>query len=163
DGHTRALARDDLVIADAERAIALAGVMGGAETEVGPATTEVFLESAHFDPRCVRRTARRLGLASEASYRFERGVDRAGVRRAAAGAAGWPAERAGGGVARGGVGAPGAPPPAVEEIALEAERVNRVLGTDLARSQVAALLARVDIEVRDAGRGALRCRIPTHR
>ena len=79
DGATRALDAGDLVIADAERAIAIAGVMGGAETEVSERSADVLLESAHFDATSVRRTARRLGISSEASYRFERDVDRGGV------------------------------------------------------------------------------------
>lgn len=71
----RTLVKDDLVIRDGDRGIALAGVMGGLETEVTDATTRVLLESASFRAISVRRTARRLGLHSEASYRFERGVD----------------------------------------------------------------------------------------
>jgi phenylalanyl-tRNA synthetase beta chain len=71
----RTLVRTDLVIRDGDRGIALAGVMGGLDTEVSDATTRVLLESATFKPILVRRTARRLGLHSEASQRFERGVD----------------------------------------------------------------------------------------
>ena len=71
----RTLVKDDLVIRDGDRGIALAGVMGGLDTEVTDATTRVLLESASFRPISVRRTARRLGLHSEASHRFERGVD----------------------------------------------------------------------------------------
>ncbi len=74
DGVTRKLTQHDLVIADDAKAVALAGVMGGKETEVTEATRNIFLESACFDPVLVRRTARRLGLASESSYRFERGI-----------------------------------------------------------------------------------------
>jgi phenylalanyl-tRNA synthetase beta chain len=75
DGVERTLVKTDLMIRDGERGIALAGVMGGAETEVTQATTRVLLESASFRALAVRRTARRLGLHSEASHRFERGVD----------------------------------------------------------------------------------------
>src|SRR5262249_53507984 len=75
DGQTRTLADGMLVIADAGRAVSVAGVMGGASTEVGPATRTVLLEAAHFKPGSVRRTARALGLSTEASYRFERGAD----------------------------------------------------------------------------------------
>src|SRR5438105_242652 len=64
-----------VVIADANRAIAVAGVMGGAETEISAGTTNVLLESANFDPLSIRKTSRALGLSSEASYRFERGAD----------------------------------------------------------------------------------------
>ena len=72
---TATLHPDDLVIADDSGPVALAGVMGGACTEISASTTEVALESAHFDATVVARTSRRHGLASEASRRFERGVD----------------------------------------------------------------------------------------
>jgi phenylalanyl-tRNA synthetase beta chain len=122
DGQTRELAAENLVIADAERPIALAGVMGAADTEVGAATTEVLIESAHFHPTRVRLSARRQGLQSEASYRFERGVDREGVRRAADRCARLLAELAGGEVAAGSVEARGAAPRITEEIRFEADR-----------------------------------------
>jgi len=75
DGIERELNPSMLVIADANRAVAIAGVMGGAETEISAATSNVLLESANFDPLFIRKTSRALGLASEASYRFERGAD----------------------------------------------------------------------------------------
>src|SRR5690606_899327 len=79
DGNTYFLRPDDLVIADATKAVAIAGVMGGEESGVTKATTEIILESAVFAQVSVRRTSRGLGLSSDSSYRFERGVDRAGV------------------------------------------------------------------------------------
>ena len=82
DGVDRALDEQMLVIADAERAVAVAGVMGGEETEISKETGDVLIESAYFDPGSVRRTARVLGLATEASRRFERGADYGGVLRA---------------------------------------------------------------------------------
>ena len=75
DGQERELREDMTVIADAERAIGVAGVMGGRDTEVGEGTTDVLLECAWFDPSSIRRTRRALDLSSDASYRFERGVD----------------------------------------------------------------------------------------
>ena len=75
DGEDRKLKSDDLVIADLKRPVALAGVMGGANSEIGEETTDVLLESAHFEALPVRRTARRLGIHTEASHRFERGAD----------------------------------------------------------------------------------------
>lgn len=75
DGVERALLESDLVIADAQRPVALAGIMGGAESEVSPETKTVLLESAYFDPITIRRTAKRLGLRTEASRRFERDMD----------------------------------------------------------------------------------------
>ncbi|MCA1633417.1 MAG: phenylalanine--tRNA ligase subunit beta, partial [Acidobacteria bacterium] len=82
DGVERALDEEMLVIADAARAVAIAGVMGGEETEISERTSDVLIESAYFDPASVRRTSKALGLQTEASYRFERGTDYEGVRRA---------------------------------------------------------------------------------
>jgi phenylalanyl-tRNA synthetase beta chain len=75
DGQTRELAPDMLVIADADRPVAVAGVMGGADSEVAEGTTVIVLESAYFNPLSVRRTSKKLGLKTEASVRFERGLD----------------------------------------------------------------------------------------
>jgi len=75
DGQTRTMSADMLVIADAEGAIAAAGVMGGANSEVSGATTAIVFESAYFNPLSVRRTSKALGLKTEASMRFERGAD----------------------------------------------------------------------------------------
>ncbi len=163
DGGARALHAEDLVIADAERAIAIAGVMGGAETEVSARTTDVLLESAHFEAVRVRRTARRLGINSEASYRFEREIDRDGLRRAIDRAARLLAELAGGSVAPGVVEGVGRAPSAVTEIELDPERVNRLLGAHFDRAAIAALLARIEVACTDAGTGPLRCRVPSHR
>ena len=163
DGQERKLDPRDLVIADPDGAIALAGVMGGADTEVGDETRDVLIESAHFDPTSVRLTARRHGLHSEASYRFERGVDRAGVERAADRAARLLAEIAGGAVAPGCVVATGSLPEVTEEIALEVARANRLLGTSLGAEEAAELLARVGVECRIEPGGVVRGRIPSHR
>ena len=82
DGVERTLTTDVLVIADAERPVALAGIMGGEDSEISSATTDVLIESAYFDPDSVRRTARALGMDTEASRRFERGADIEGVLKA---------------------------------------------------------------------------------
>jgi phenylalanyl-tRNA synthetase beta chain len=82
DGFDRELTDEMLVIADAEKAVALAGIMGGEDSEISNGTTHVLIESAYFDPNSVRRTARRLGMDTEASRRFERGADRENVLRA---------------------------------------------------------------------------------
>jgi len=78
DGQTRELKPDDLLICDPDKPLAIAGIMGGQNSEVSDSTTTILLESAYFEPMTVARTARRLGLRSEASYRFERGIDRMG-------------------------------------------------------------------------------------
>ncbi len=163
DGHTRELCPEDLVIADAEGAIAIAGVMGGFESEVGAETREVLIESAHFQPSRVRRTARRLGLQTDASYRFERGLDREGCGRAAARAARLIQELSGGTVSKGVVEVLGEPPPVTEEIRLDPSRANRLLGTAIPDEEMIELLSRLDIEARRAEEGTLLCRPPSYR
>ncbi len=163
DGETRALAATDLVIADAERAIALAGVIGGAETEVRDGTTDLLIEAAQFAPVSVRRSSRRLGLRTDASYRFERGVDRDGVARAADRCARLIAELTGGAVSRGRVEALGTPLPHVDEIALDPAHPNRLLGASLTPDEVVALLARVGVRAQAGPGGQLRCAIPSWR
>jgi phenylalanyl-tRNA synthetase beta chain len=163
DGETRELDPEDLVIADEQGAIALAGVMGGAGSEVGDSTTDLLIESAHFEPKRVRLGARRHGLRTEASYRFERGVDRAGVERAADRAARLMAELAGGEVASGRVVAEGAPVPHTSEIRYASERTNRLLGTSLSQDEIRGFLARVGVESQPAGTAELACAIPSHR
>jgi phenylalanyl-tRNA synthetase beta chain len=79
DGVERELDKDMLVIADAKKPVAVAGVMGGEESEISNTTTDVLIESAYFNPNSVRRTARKLGLQTEASHRFERNIDPEGV------------------------------------------------------------------------------------
>ncbi|MEX2206815.1 MAG: phenylalanine--tRNA ligase subunit beta [Myxococcota bacterium] len=163
DGETRDLAPDDLVIADAERAVAIAGVMGGAETEVRATTRDVLIESAQFAPTRVRRTSKRLGLRSEASYRFERGVDPDGVARAADRAARLLAELAGGTVSRGRVEVRGVAAPRSGEIVLDPSHPNRLLGTKLTTEEIVSLLARVGVQARLDVDNRLRCTVPSWR
>lgn len=101
DGFTHKLETDMLMIADADRAVAVAGVMGGEETEINADTTDVLIESAYFNPASVRRTARLLGLDTEASYRFARGADPEAQARAADRVAQLVAEIAGGEILKG--------------------------------------------------------------
>lgn len=162
DGQTRSLDPEDLVIADASRPVALAGVMGGAESEVGDATTDVLLESAHFHPSRVRRSARRHGLHTEASYRFERGVDREGIVRAADRAARLLAELAGGAAAPGVVLARGSAPEPLAEIRLQVARVERILGIELSLDACLELLGRLGIDCRREGDGLV-ATPPSHR
>lgn len=163
DGEARELVAEDLVIADAERAVALAGVMGGAETEVTDQTRGVLIESAHFDPKTVRFSARRYGLNSEASYRFERGVDREGVARAADRCARLLAELAGGGAAPGRVEARGSRAPRSEPVRFDCARANSLLGTALSSGEMRELLARVGVSCEEAEPGVLIASIPSHR
>jgi len=163
DGESRELDPEDLVICDADRPIAIAGVMGGADTQVGEKTRDILIESAHFHPTVVRLTARRHGLQTEASYRFERGVDREGVIRAADRAARLIAEWAGGEVAKGIVEARGSEPVVTREIDLDVARTNRLLGTAIEVDEARALLARVGVTCRDAGPGVVTGSVPSYR
>lgn len=101
DGKERSLLASDLLINDAEKAVALAGVMGGANSEVTETSTDILLECAVFNPISIRKTSRRLGLTSESSYRFERGVDQPGSALALDRAMALIRETAGGTVLRG--------------------------------------------------------------
>ncbi len=118
------------VIADAERAVALGGVMGGAATEVTVATKEVLLESAEFDPMSIRATARKLSLHSDSSYRFERGLDPAGVDWASRRAAELILELAGGELATGSLDV-GRQVEERKPITLRFVQLRRVLGIDV--------------------------------
>src|SRR5438132_5354096 len=127
DGQERALDASMLLIADPRRAIGLAGVMGGANTEVTDRTTRVLLESAWFAPASIRRTSRALGLRTDAAHRFERGADVEGLVSASARAAALIAETAGGTIAPGVVDAyPRKRKP--QRVRLRMSRVKRVLG-----------------------------------
>ena len=166
DGVERALRDDMLVIADATRAQAVAGVMGGADSEVNSRTTQVALESAWFDPISVRRTSRRLALSTDASYRFERGTDieapvRA-MRRAHALLA-----AIGAGAPRGGiVDRYPTQRPAVA-VAVRHARIGRVLGVDVAPDFVPTTLERLGFRVEsgpdEADGPTWRVTVPGHR
>jgi len=156
------LSAEDLVIADETRAMALAGVMGGSDTAVSNQTTDIILESAHFNPSGIRRTVRRHGLRSDSSYRFERGVDPEGVLRALNRASQLIVELAGGEVATGIVCAPGdsVPRPGVTE--LQVERVHRILGLSFSAEEVQRRLERVGVEVTPQS-GSVKCKPPSWR
>jgi phenylalanyl-tRNA synthetase beta chain len=161
DGADRALAPDTLVIADPAGAVALAGVMGGAATEVSDTTVDVLLESACFSPASVGRTSRRLQLISEASIRFERGVDPNGCVDAADRAAQLIAEIAGGEVAPGVV---DAYPDVIEPraLTLRIDRMNALLGTEIAADEAASVLAALGMAVVPA-KDSLAVTVPTFR
>ncbi len=162
DGVDRRLEADDVVIFAGATPVAIAGVMGGANSEVHAGTSTVLLESAWFSPVAVRRTARRLGLRTEASYRFERVVDIEGVAAAADRAAGWIAELTGGQVARTRVDVyprPAEPAP----IALRLKRVGELLGVEVPRQQVVQVLKRLGMEVTSAPYATLNVVPPSYR
>ncbi len=142
DGEDRALAFDTLLITDPSGPVALAGVMGGEATEVHDGTVNVLLESARFDPASISRTSRRLGLISEASIRFERGVDRTASAAASDRAAALIADICGGEVAPGVVDTYPLPPEPLQ-LELRMARLNAFLGTELGVEEVFDILARL--------------------
>ncbi len=150
DGVDRKLDDTMLVIADAERPVALAGIMGGEATEVGESTTDVLLECALFDPRITRRTRTALGLSTDASYRYERGVDPEGMERALRRAVDLILAVAGGMVE--GAAAVGDEPAPRRMVVLRARRAEQVLGEPFTTAALAGLLGPIgfDVEARDA-------------
>jgi len=162
DGQTRRLEAKDLVIRDGAGAVALAGVMGGGRTAVRETTRNLFLESAIFAPTSVRATSRRLGLISDSSYRFERGVDPAGVERTLVRAATLIAEIAGGRV-EGGVCRAGSGVPARGSIRLRPARIAALLGEQVSREEASCLLVRLGADVSMSNDGAMAVAVPTHR
>lgn len=150
DDATRQLDPDDLVIADATTAMALAGVMGGKESEVSDATTDVLLESAYFAPKGIFRTSKRHSLRSEASARFERGTDPELVAYAADLAAGFIAAWSSGTVS-GGVVDVYPVPVAERKIALRPSRTRQVLGMAVEDREVVGSLERLGLEPRWEG------------
>jgi len=162
DGQMRELAGDMLVIADAERPVAIAGVMGGAESEVADGTTVIVLESAYFNPLSVRRTSRKLTLKTEASMRFERGLDPrlpvTAMERACA-----LLETTGAGRARGTI--VDRYPARVEprSVRLRRAKIAGLLGAEVPDADVKRILESLGFTLRDGTDGGWDVNVPTRR
>lgn len=162
DGVARELSKDDLMICDGQGPVAIAGVMGGSNSEVSPATTSVLLESACFEGAGVRRTSRRLGLASESSRRFERGVDPNNVVSVLHRLTALIVETSGG--------TPTADwadvyasKVAPKRILITEQEVKRILGEDIKASVIAKLLARIGLSIGKIAGGKISVSVPTFR
>jgi len=162
DGQSRELCSDDLLIADARAALALAGIMGGSDSSVGETTRRIALEAAAFDARGIRRTSRRLGLRSESSIRFERGCDLDGVEYASRRAARLIAELGHGRVAPGSIDRQAARR-APRKIRFRADRCRALLGMDLPAGEMVATLERLGMTVRAAEGEAHEVEVPSFR
>ncbi|MCU1280944.1 MAG: phenylalanyl-tRNA synthetase, beta subunit [bacterium] len=162
DDQTRTLTVDDVAICDANGAVGIGGVMGGASSEVSAGTTRLLLECAHFAPARVRRTAKRLGLHSEASHRFERGVDPNGCAEVERHLASTVLALAGGKVASA---LSDVYPRAIAPVTLELRpaRTEALLGTRLTRDRQTALLSSIGLDAVDEGAGHIRVTVPTFR
>lgn len=163
DGVQHALVPDDLVIADGRTPVALAGIMGGANSEISEATVDILLESAFFVPATVRRTARRLGLMTDSSYRFERGVDPSGTAYALDRVTSVLVELAGGAVARGRVERQARRRWTGPSIRLRPARVNALLGTSIKVDRMRKAFRALGAAVTTGGAGALKVVPPAHR
>ncbi len=164
DEEERKLTPDMLVIADAEKPVALAGIMGGYDSEITEATCDVLLESANFQPSSVRAAAKKLGINTEASYRFERGADPEAVIPALDRAAQLIMELAGGTICEGIIDVyPGQREPL--QIQLRPERVNFILGTALETTEIKQILSRLGfgIEASQSGENMYQITVPSFR
>ena len=146
DGIDRPLTSSMLVIADAKRPVAVAGVMGGAGSEIRDDTATVLLESAYFKPQDIRATSKKLGLSTESSYRFERGIDIDRVEWASRRAAMFMAEFAGGTVAQGVVDVY-PEPRAPSRVSCRFERLRSLIGVDVSPNQVKTVLESLELPV----------------
>ena len=161
DGQERALIPEDLLITDARGPVAIAGIMGGATSEVSAATRNVLLEAATFEPRSIRRTAKRLGIPSEASYRYERGVDANGIPFASLRAASLMAKLGGGSLVRGTVDRFPRPPAKVT-VPLSLTKLRRVSGVDYDITFAIQQLTRLGMGCKPQGDGLL-VTVPSYR
>ncbi|RMH13796.1 MAG: phenylalanine--tRNA ligase subunit beta [Planctomycetota bacterium] len=162
DGKARTLESSDLVVADAERATSLAGVIGGQDSEVDESTTDVVFEMATWDPITIRSSARRMGIRTDAGYRFERGVHPGTIAEAARRAVALICELTGGLLCKGHLAA-GAAIPAPVCVSLRPSRAERIIGIRIPVSDSIATLRALEIEVEQADEDELACTIPPHR
>ena len=161
DGKWHTLPADVVLICDNQQPVALGGIMGGANSEVDDSTTTVLIESAWFDPSSTRRSARRLGMQTDASYRFERGVDASGQVRAAARAARLMASLGGGRIVEGCLDAH--PNPVVlPTVSLRLSRIPVILGITVPEEEVVRILEALGFLVSRDG-NTLHCAVPPHR
>ena len=166
DGKTRLLNGEMLMICDAKKSIAVAGVMGGASTEITNSTTNIIIESAYFHPRSIRRTSKCLGLSTDASQRFERGADPEITKAAADRAAALIQSVAGGEVLKGVV---DVYPRHIRRrlVTLHPERLNEILGTTLTAATVSTILRRFEIKKisakKEGKRSAFKFEVPSFR
>ena len=150
DEQERKLAKEDIVITDSKKTIALGGVMGGLNSEITSETKNILIEVAHFNPQNIRKTSRRLNLSSDASYRFERGIERENIINVINRLSNLIQEVAGGEILEG-----------VVDVFLDSvqrntselsfERLNRFVGKDIPKEEVIKILSNLEIEIIDNG------------
>lgn len=162
DGVERKLSREDLMICDVEKPLCIAGVFGGLHSGVTETTTSIFLESAYFNPISVRKTAKRHGLNTDASFRFERGVDIENVEYALIRAAMLIKEIAGGDITSDIV---DIYPKKKEDyqVFLTFDKINKLIGQEIPTDNIKAILASLDIKIKNVSESGLGLNIPCYR
>ncbi|MEG0814417.1 MAG: phenylalanine--tRNA ligase subunit beta [Mucinivorans sp.] len=162
DGVERTLAADDLVICNADRPMCLAGVFGGADSGVSDSTTSVFIESAYFNPAYIRRTAKRHGLSTDSSWRFERGADPEILPYALKRCALLISELAGGKVASDVV---DIYPAKIDpyQVTIDLDRINHLIGKEIPADKVELILEALEIKITDKQANVWQLSVPTYR
>ena len=163
DGKERNLCADTLMICDGVKPVAIGGVMGGLNSEVKEDSKEILLESAYFNPSSIRRTSRTMAMGTDASFRFERGIDPEGVIRALNRAASLMAELTGGTVCAQAIDEYPARVEAARNIPLRIRRVSAVLGTVIPEAEMVRILRSLEMSVEPAGDGLFHVTPPTWR
>ena len=162
EGKTLELSEADLVIADADRPMCLAGIFGGADSGVTEATTRVFLESAWFEPVTVRKSAKRHTLSTDASFRFERGIDPKTAGPGLQKAVDLLVAHAGATV-EGGLQRAEGTPPSTAEVRMEWAAMDQWIGISLDRDRVRGILSDLDIAIREEDAEGMRLEVPAYR
>ncbi|MEN6463620.1 MAG: phenylalanine--tRNA ligase subunit beta [Syntrophaceae bacterium] len=163
DGKTRTLSANTLMICDGRKPVAVAGIMGGLNSEVQDDTGTVLLESAYFDPSSIRRSSKQLGMSTDAAFRFERGIDPEGVVRALNRAAQLLAETAGGMVSKNYIDEYPRKILSPANIPLRHHRVKEILGIPVDLFDIKKILQELEMQVRDGEKGDLYVTPPTFR
>jgi phenylalanyl-tRNA synthetase beta chain len=162
DGVERRLSKGMLVIADQSRPVALAGVMGGLESEIGFSTRDVLIESAWFEPVSIRKTSKILGMHTEASHRFERGADISATLSSLDQTAALVQELAGGEISRGVVDV--FPRPLLRSpVRLRSSRIRQVMGIEIPAGRVEEILTRLGFQIADSNAGGWIVNLPSFR
>lgn len=162
DSKVRKLPPNTLMICDAKREVAVAGIMGGENSEINPSTKNILIESAYFNPSSIRKTSKALQLSTDSSYRFERGTDPSITKYAAERAAQLIAELSGGEVADGII---DVYPKLIErkEIILRYQRVTKILGYEISKEKIHQILSRLGLALKDIDENSLLVSVPTFR
>ncbi|MEN6321515.1 MAG: phenylalanine--tRNA ligase subunit beta [Syntrophaceae bacterium] len=163
DEKERTLEKDTLMICDGVKPVAIAGIMGGLNSEVKPDTKMILLESAYFSPSSIRKSSKLLGMNTDAAFRFGRGIDPEGVVNASARAACLMAEISGGTVCKGCIDQYPKKIEVARDIPLRVKRVNNILGTDINADTVMGIISSLNMDIRKKAEDTYRVNPPPYR